>query len=269
MHLASSIRGDGHEAVTVSVRAPVESIERALGGAGAAIIVGGDGSVHHALPLLVRTGVPLWHAPLGTENLVARELRHSRRSEPIRRALAAARVKSIDIAECNGRAFLVMVSVGPDAGVIHRMARGRTGPITRLSYAWPITREVFAPSIGPLTIEVDGRQVVNADIGIAVVANSRQYATRIDPAFGARIDDGMLDVAFMPASNVLVALYRLTRARFRDHGPEVVTAKGTSVRIIRGPVQAQIDGEAMHSPDDPLEFRVRPGILRVLQPADE
>jgi diacylglycerol kinase (ATP) len=269
-HLSEALTAEGHHTLTLSVGAPETQIHDALkaeGGAGAAIIVGGDGSVHHALPVLIRTAVPLWHAPLGTENLVARELRHSRRSGVIRAALAAPKVRTVDTGDCNGRAFLVMVSVGPDAGVIHRMSQRRTGPITKLSYTMPILREAFAPSLGPISIEVDGREVVGQLPGIAVVANSRQYATRIDPAAGAILDDGLLDIIFMPATSVAATLYRLAGARLRSHGQDVVRLRGKHVRILRGAVPAQVDGEALENASDVLEIAVRPGTLRVHSPA--
>ncbi|QKK09344.1 MAG: hypothetical protein HND58_15050 [Planctomycetota bacterium] len=37
------------------------------------VAVGGDGTVYHALPQLLRSKTPVYHAPAGNENLFARE----------------------------------------------------------------------------------------------------------------------------------------------------------------------------------------------------
>ena len=50
----------------------------------ALIVVGGDGTVHATLPFLARTGLPVYHAPLGTENLFARQFGMSRDPQRVR-----------------------------------------------------------------------------------------------------------------------------------------------------------------------------------------
>lgn len=55
----------------------------------ALIVVGGDGTVHATLPFLARTGLPVYHAPLGTENLFARQFAMSRNPQRVRAAVDA------------------------------------------------------------------------------------------------------------------------------------------------------------------------------------
>lgn len=267
-HLAQALASDGHETISVDVRsAPDASSDALAAGADAAVIVGGDGSVHHALPALVRTCVPFWHAPLGTENLVARQFRHSRRSAPLRAALRAARTAEIDVGRCNGRLFLVMVSVGPDAGVVRRVAAARTGPITKLSYVLPTFREALDPSLGPIRAEADGVAFADAAPGIVVVANCRQYAARVDPCPDADIADGMLDAAFFPARSAAAALARLAAARLRFDAPGVRRARAKTITLAAPGLPAQVDGEAMTTDAASLRFEVLPAAARVLLPA--
>ncbi|MDF1869558.1 MAG: acylglycerol kinase family protein, partial [Phycisphaerales bacterium] len=38
------------------------------------IIIGGDGTVHHALPKLIKHQIPFYHLGTGTSNLISKEL---------------------------------------------------------------------------------------------------------------------------------------------------------------------------------------------------
>ena len=186
-------------------------------------------------------------------------------------ALRESRTATADVATCNGRAFLIMCSMGPDASIIHRMHAARNGPIRRLSYTPHVIGEALRPSIPRVTVTVDGRRVVDAARGLLIVANSRQYAVRIDPAHRADMHDGLLDVVFLPCTSSIgavgwVALSRLrlhTRMRGARHARggevEVEAHEGSAMKV-------QIDGEAHSVQGRTMRFDMRPGALRVLLP---
>src|SRR5678815_1398252 len=92
--------------------------------------------------------------------------------------------------------FVLMCSLGPDASVMRRLDEARRGPISHLSYIRPILAELRDPCLPRVTIEVDGKRVVDGQTGMVVIANSRQYAIRIDPAYKASMTDGLLDMVF-------------------------------------------------------------------------
>lgn len=256
------------------------SVEQAIAraDADALVIFGGDGTVHGLAPAAAAAELPLYHVPLGTENLFAREFGMDRRPETMLRALQGRHVVEVDLARCNGLPFLIMCSVGPDAAVIHRLAAERTGSINRLSYAPHVLREALAPSIPTLTVEVDGQPIVNARRGLLLVANSRQYALRMDPAHRASITDGLLDVLFLPSQSTARLLWWGARALIRSLAltSGAVHAQGQRVVVTseeRCP--AQLDGEApgvregdaAHpSAWTPLRIDIVPHALPVLAP---
>lgn len=251
-----------------------DALGAALDGVDVVLVAGGDGTVHHALPTLVETGVAVLHVAMGTENLFAREFgSHGARTDALVRRVLAGKTRQVDvldIAHAGSRVCLgaVMASMGPDAGVIRRMDQVRRGPISHASYVVPVLRELRHPHLPRLRVEVDGRVVVDGQTGVLVVANSRQYALRADPAHRARVDDGLLDVAFLPARSALGAGLSLLRARSRIFR-NGLHATGTGVRVRAwddtGPVALQADGEhvALASLEE-LEIGVRPGVLRVV-----
>lgn len=266
------LKDHGHEPRHIPL-ASAEDLVRAFDGDEAVAAIGGDGTVHALLPALRESRAAIYHAPLGTENLFAREFSFKPSAPHILAAVGSGVVRAIDLAtlDLGNREipFAIMCSVGPDAGVIRRLHAFRRGPITHASYLGPIAAEVLRPTIPRLTVEIDGRRAIDNQTGIAVIANMRQYAMRIDPAAEADPTDGLLDVVFMPCTTGLEALARTIDSRRRAHRGDVLRARAKAIRVIsEAPVAAaQADGELIptQGPLD-LSIRVAPGALRVLQP---
>ncbi len=234
----------------------------------ALVIVGGDGSIHHALPTLLATGIPLYHAPTGTENLFAREFRMSASPAALDRALASP-PRMIDVADVNQRPFAIMLSIGPDADVIRRLDMNRQGPISHASYIPHIVAEALAPALKPITVLADDVPFITDQRGMLVIANARQYALRIDPAPHARPDDALLNLIFFPASTTLRLSAALLLSRLRLHlrtGVAIATtAKHIRIHAPGAPVQA--DGESLPFDASNLSITLRTQALRVLAPS--
>lgn len=283
-NLQQRLKRRGHKAELV--QAANGSTSKVLSGplteADVLVVVGGDGTMQSAADAAIRASVPVYHVPMGTENLFAREFGMNRDADRLDRALAGGRVVEVDVGNCNGRTFLLMSSVGPDASVIHRLARLRRGPISHLSYLRPILEETLRPAIAPLTVTVDGETVVEERPGLLVVANSRQYAMRVDPAEDASMSDGLLDVVFFPSGGVLSVLGWALSSRLRRHrkSGNLIYIRGRDIQIRSGkrPVPVQIDGEAAgfttvageptgeRNSQNPVQISMQEKRLRVLVP---
>lgn len=252
----------------------LESLRAAAGAHDVVVIAGGDGTVHFALPALLGARAALYHLPLGTENLFSREFEMRREHDALLRAITRQRRVPMDIAtltreDGSVRHFAIMCSVGPDAGVIERLAATRRGAISHLSYTMPVLREVVKPRVATMRVEVDGKPLVVDGTGMLVVANTRQYALRIDHAHRASANDGLLDVVFMPASGGVDALLWTLRSRLRErHDADgSMYATGTNVRVTTADARAvyQLDGEhGGHAAQGALTFGVLPGAISVL-----
>src|SRR6185295_12593670 len=140
----------------------------------------------------------LYHLPLGTENLFARQFAMTPDPADLHRILELGRSRTVDVGLCNGRAFVLMCGIGPDAGVLARLnaassENGRRKPITHRSYIRPIIAELMSLRPPVLTLSVNGETAARETAGFLVVGNSRQYAMRFDPAINASMSDGLLD----------------------------------------------------------------------------
>jgi diacylglycerol kinase (ATP) len=276
--VASFVHPRERDTTTASTRAALE-------GAHAVAIVGGDGTLHHSLPELLHARVPVYHVPLGTENLFARALRthHTRdlaraanRLHTLARTHAHQHLDVLQLTSGEHRcAAAIMCTVGPDASVVHRLARVRTGAISHASYIAPALREAFAPHLPSLTVIADGVQLASSEPGWLVVANLPHYARGINPCRNARATDAQLDVAFFPARSAasVLAWYARCAARMQLEAdsslPGARAARARSVTIsASAPIIAQADGDAIAGLGTTLTISVLPGVLPVLADAD-
>lgn len=274
--ISSQLRQDGHKVLPLRVggeEMEESAARQTLAASGALLICGGDGTLNRTLPLALSTGVPVYHVPLGTENLFARHFDMSSDPARIREALARGMIESVDTATCNGVPFAIMCSAGPDADVIHRLSATRTGGISHLHYVKPIVAEALGGSVAPISLEVDGNVLVENRKGMVVVANGEHYGFRANPCIDASMHDGVLDVAFFPSPFPLAAGAWLLASRLGAAAilPGRLKARGTHVVVVSesASFRVQMDGEAMQGPDgsdrqDVIEIRIAPRSLRVL-----
>lgn len=248
-----------------------------LAHANALILAGGDGTVHYSLPVVAGTNVPVYHLPLGTENLFSREFATTSDPRHLLRAVQTNRSQLIDLGSATSDTaspptpFALMCSIGPDAGVIRRLHASRTGAISHLHYLRPTLDELRQPSLPSLTIEADGCTLVRTTPGMAVIANSRHYGARFNPAADAKVDDGLLDVVFFPAQSGPAALLWMLRALAGVHTthPACVISRARTIRVSSDrPLPHQLDGELGHRQTTTLRFDVHPATLRILLPSD-
>ncbi len=90
------------------------------------VVLGGDGTVHSVAALLLGRDVPLGIVPLGTANLLARDLGLPLEPEAAIDVQTTARVHRIDVARCNGEPFLcaAMFGMATDLAQARESARG-------------------------------------------------------------------------------------------------------------------------------------------------
>jgi diacylglycerol kinase (ATP) len=250
---------------------PVDAAQ--LAGLRGLIVCGGDGTLNHLLEALSRSRTPVYHWACGNENLFARELGMRHRASAVARALRSGTTTSLDLGVMRiddrpPRLFAIMMSLGPDAGVIQRLDSGPRSLPGHLAYITPVLREALRPTLPKFDVEVDGQFVAQGVRGMAVVANSRHYALRLDPAHAAQIDDGLLDAAVIACGTTIWWALGLAACWPRRLLPGLggcTSARGRSVRIamLDGPTPIQIDGESAGLAQR-LDLTIQPKALRCL-----
>jgi diacylglycerol kinase (ATP) len=253
----------------------------------AALIFGGDGSVHRQLSAAVASQVPVLCVPTGSGNDFARALGLASFRDAVgawRKFCAGAEnVRSIDVAQITSQAatrdpglatrdslYCCVAGAGLDSEVNRRAnrlpswLRGHGGYVLSLAPALAAFR---APQISVELFDSDGPARIAERAMLVAFANAPSYGHGMRIAPRAQLDDGKLDVCFVRRTGKL-RLLRLFPVVFTGGHlrlPEVVYGQCSGLRIeSEPPLQVFADGELIGW--TPAEIRVLPRALRVIVP---
>lgn len=231
------------------------------------IVAGGDGSVNHAAPALIDSGLPVGILPLGTANDLARTLTIPEDMAAAGDIIGRGHTQRIDVGQVDSRYFFNVAHVGLAARVALQ-ADGRTkkylGPLAYFVEAWQAFRA--QRSFGA-EIRCDGESLKDTLVQISV-GNGPYYGGGTPIAEDAAIDDARLDLYALPAlgSARLMALVPLLRAGRTRATPDIITRQGSDMEVRTDkPRTITADGEVIG--ETPARFRVLSGALRVYTPA--
>lgn len=235
----------GHAVSSYEMMTRSEVLERAIAGSDRVVVLGGDGTVHHLLPILAQTKTPMYHFGTGTANLISKEFGMSRSADRVSDHLEAEFVPILaDLPTCNGRPFLIMVSVGIDASVIHRFEESRTKKGGYRAYVQPVLREILSPRPARYILE-HSTEPPYRGTGVLVVANIKSYGGGFNPCPSAKPDDGQLHTVSIPCKTSLGAglsygflKYGLTRIAMKRGRSDslCITSEHPGINV-------QVDGE--------------------------
>jgi diacylglycerol kinase family enzyme len=267
--LRACLRTQGREVVEHRTVGPGDAgayAGRLRGRAGAVVAWGGDGTVREVASALVGSPTPVLACPVGTENLLAKDLRRPAHPHYLADVIAHGRTVECDLGVVNGRHFLLIIGIGFDGEVVRRLAFIRRGHITHLSYFWPVWRTFWEHDFPRLRVLADGEEVFN-DFGLAFVGNISRYAVGLRICREARYDDGLLDLVVFSCQEQTALLLHAAWTLLRLH-PLKGNALYRQFRQARietdRPVPSQTDGDI--GPNTPLEIHVHPGRIRLLVP---
>jgi YegS/Rv2252/BmrU family lipid kinase len=171
------------------------------------VVIGGDGTLNEVLNGL-GADVPVALFPLGTGNVLAKELRLPRRAERFCAMVGRGRERALDLAEAEGRRFVSMAGVGFDAEVASALAARRRGAIHILTYVGPLVRCLATYRFPRLRVSIDGAEAIASE-GFALVSNVRCYGGPLVITPAADPGDGVLDVCVLGRGTRLAYLRAL------------------------------------------------------------
>lgn len=238
----------------------------------AVIVGGGDGTICAAAQRLAGTDIALGILPLGTMNMLAKDLGIPLEMDAAAETLGRGHVRAIDVAEVNGRVFLCNSVLGlPTALGRHRERhRGETGLLSRARLLVAAFRTTLRHMPLHLRVAVGDEPPRSIRTRALVVANNAY-----DEGFGqvftrTRLDRGELllyrarDFGVWWGIKMLAAM-ALGAWRRRPELDERATDRVT-IHSRRPTLRVMSDGEAaLLTP--PLVYRIRPHALRVIVPA--
>jgi YegS/Rv2252/BmrU family lipid kinase len=267
--IAAALDAVGLHAEICVTQSPDEA--RALSGeavrAGRELVVaaGGDGTIAVVASELLGTETALGVLPLGSIMNIPRMLGLPRELEAAAAVLASGAVRPIDVGETRGGPFYEAGSVGMNAAMFREARKWEEGDrASFLRTIWVAFR--YRPA--RMRVELDDRIVQTRALTI-IVSNGPYTGTGMTIAPGARLDDGRFDIRVFERFSKWELIRHLGSIAFgrRAYAPRITTYRSTFARISsRHPLPARADSRDLGS--TPVEFRVRPGALRVVVPPE-
>jgi diacylglycerol kinase (ATP) len=267
--IVAALDAVGLDAEICVTQSPDEA--RALSGeavrAGCELVVaaGGDGTIAVVASELLGTETALGVLPLGSIMNIPRMLGLPRELQAAAAVLASGVVRPIDVGETRGGPFYEAGSVGMNAAMFREARKWEEGDrASFLRTIWVAFR--YRPA--RMRVELDDRIVQTRALTI-IVSNGPYTGTGMTIAPGARLDDGRFDIRVFERFSKWELIRHLGSIAFgrRAYAPRITTYRSTFARISsRHPLPARADSRDLGS--TPVQFRVRPGALRVVVPPE-
>ena len=268
---ADILRAGGLEVEVMNTERPDHATElAALAGDRLVIAAGGDGTVNEVVNGLSE-GATLAILPLGTANVLARELGLPLDPEDACKRIIEGNVSQMDVGvatdeEGTERRFTCMAGIGFDANVV-REVTPRLKRYLR-SFAFPLAAvNVYFQGDRPKLHIMDGDTTYVTQF--AVIANGQYYGGEFEVAEDASLESGALEVVLVDQVSILLRPDVLARIlakspldqKMRSFSSQNVQAKSPGARDKRVPVQ--LDGEVWGRL--PMSFRIEPAAIRVIR----
>lgn len=243
---------------------------------------GGDGTVSAVASLLVGSEVPFACLPLGTANVLARELGIPTDLAGAARLAASllverdrgektSRVATIDAMKVGDRHYLTQVGVGIDALMIKHTTTDAKRRLGRLAYLITAAKHILAFKPHRFEVAVDGqaRKLRASQIVVANTGMMGQPPFRWGPDIHP--DDGRLNICIIKSAG-LRDYARLFWVVFRGHRERTPNMRHESFERVleirsRSPLPVQADGEIVG--ETPIRIEVAHRALRVVVPLND
>jgi YegS/Rv2252/BmrU family lipid kinase len=229
---------------------------------------GGDGTITACAEGVTGTGVPLAIIPLGTGNLLARNVGLPMGLDEALKVALGGVQQPIDAGRVNGTLFVVMAGLGLDA----RMLDGTSEPLKKrlgwLAYAISAIRHL-SDRPARVTVSVDGGRRHRMRANALIVGNVGWLRGGLPLLPDARPDDGLLDAVVLTAGGLAgwLAVTVDILLRRPAHG-RIKRIQFTRLQVTMDHEQPwELDGEVMGSTRQ-LTIVAQPGALLLRMPPE-
>ena len=248
--------GSGEDATLFAGRICAEHLDPLI------LVAGGDGTVNGVLNGLVPGAATLGVIPVGTSNVLARELEIDSVDDALKRVVAG-RTRPVPVGEVRldgeTRRFLLMAGVGVDGAVVRDVRLGEKRAFGKGAYLLAALRLLFFWDESLVQVTGGGRSVACHSV---IVSNAAKYGGNFVLAPGGDLFSPGLQVACIGGGRFayLAHALRLVLGNFSaSRLVEIFTAEELEVT---GEKAVQLDGDFFGLA--PAHFRSIPDFLRMI-----
>jgi diacylglycerol kinase family enzyme len=255
---------EGGKEINAAMRRVVE------GGCEVLVAGGGDGTINCAASAVIGREIPLGVLPLGTLNHFAKDLGIPLDLDDAAKVILTGVVCKVDVGEVNGQIFLNNSSLGVYPAIVRLRDRYRATVRGKwLAALWAGLTVMRRSPFMAVRIMGEGEKIVRRT-PLVLVANNEYRMSGIDPGNRESLARGQLALYVVNAEQ-RPGLLRLAWEVFWKGAEQakeidVVLVEEATIETRRRQLQVATDGEVF-TLESPLDYRIRPGALRVYVPA--
>jgi diacylglycerol kinase (ATP) len=236
------------------------------------IAAGGDGTINEVLNGIVGTNAVLGIIPIGSVNVLARQLKIPTDIEGAWKVIEGGKVQTLDLVKVEYsfsgerliRYFLQLAGVGLDAQIVKKVTWERKMKWGPLSYVFETFRSINSP-VPEIKVFIDDKEQQPASF--VLIGNGNYYGGPISVFHKASMTDGLLDICLFQSAgylDILIYLQAILRGtqsstsgiRY-EHGKKISLSSSSEVPL-------EIDGEFIGFL--PAEITIIPKALKILAP---
>lgn len=228
------------------------------------IAAGGDGTINEVANGLAYSKTKLGIVPLGTENVLAKELKMPSEPKKIAKIIAKGKTKVIDLGKAKNRYFVFVTGIGFDASTASKVKPFIKKLFGSKAYHLTGLKELFVYEPIEITVKTKNNSYKGYWV---IISNTKLYGGSVKVTPKAKIDDGKLDVCILKYKHRLSPFKYFIAATAGKHlklkGVNYFKAKEIYLKSEK-PVLAHVDCELIGT--TPLKVSVCPKALKVIVP---
>jgi YegS/Rv2252/BmrU family lipid kinase len=235
-------------------------------------VAGGDGTVSAVANTLAMGDIPMGIVPLGSGNILAKEL-----GIPLDLTAAcdlltgAHRIRVLDALRVGEDYYLLAVSAGISAFTMAETARQQKRRLGQLAYLLNGARIILSKSLWPFRVSIDGQpfsirasEVIAANVGVIGYKPIR-WGTQVLP------DDGKVDLCYVRVESIASLFTLLSGLLFQrqDRLAELTCHSASGFIEIQSRRKIPVQGDGENIGFTPVRIEVIPNCLPVIVPLGE
>ncbi len=209
------------------------------------VAAGGDGTINEVLNGIYPSSVPFGIIPLGTVNVLAKEIALLDSSASIAQCIIDAHHRPCWLGKSNGRYFSLMISAGLDALSVANVSSKLKRLIGKNAYAISFLTQLIRSKNLKYTVTADGKIYDAANV---IVTNGKFYGGEFICAPDASLEDRQLyllmAVKFGRWNAVKAAYLMLTNKYYKSKDVIILPADRITVSCSQGNIPLQMDGDS-------------------------
>lgn len=230
---------------------------------------GGDGTVSAVASELVHSPIPLGIIPVGTANLLARELDIPLDPEAAcQLVVTGGAIRKLDAMQVGNQVLISHISLGSYSRIAERTTVTAKRYFRQLAYIWNALAELIGTRVWRFNLVIDGQQQRVKAAFIMIANVGAMGAASLRWGIGVKPDDGQVDICIVRARTILHYLSFMWHILWRTHkqSPHTVylRAKNNIKASTKWNLPVRGDGEIIGRSS--VEIQIIPKAIPIIVP---